>query len=340
MGCAALLLLSACAVRDVVTLSPENAEATTQSIFFATQRDVDQLSQSFGEERQEVLRFGEITVSIPPNHEPGRIELRSATPDPARDFAVTAITPTTTLDAFVSAVQARQGDEPDETLVYIHGFNTTAAQAVFRLAQIQEDFGLEDPSVLFTWPSAARSTGYVYDRDSVLFARDDLVTVLSALVRNGHGVTIVAHSMGAHLTMEALRQARLTGNDRLLNRISGVVLMSPDIDVDVFRRQADAIGTLPQPFLVLATEQDRALGISSVLTGRPRLGTTIRAEDLQRDDITILDFSTFAEGQRFDHLVPVTSPTAIQLLRSLMDSGARGTQEFDDFLRADVPSDR
>ena len=329
------MVLGSCAPREVADLTLVSAPGTTsQSMFFATQRSEEQLGGIFGEGRVDVLRFGELTVSIPPNHVPGHIEWRSDTPDPAREFAVTRLETTEGISTFAKQVASEQKEIPGEALVFVHGFNTTAAQAVFRLAQIQEDLGLSDPSVLFTWPSAAQSTGYVYDRDSVLFARDDLVTVLSALTQNGNKVTIAGHSMGAHLTMEALRTASLSGRKQLLDRISGVILMSPDIDLDVFDRQADAIGKLPQPFIVLAAEQDRALSISSLLTGRPRLGSTIRSGDLDREDVTVLDFSTYASGQKLDHLVPVTSPAAIEFMQSLVDSRLSDDASFADFLNA------
>jgi len=237
------------------------------------------------------------------------------------------------LDEFLRKLDRSKVDKPGETLVFIHGYNTTAAEAVFRLAQIQEDFGLIDPSVLFTWPSAGQANGYVYDRDSVLFARDGLEKVLTDLTRNGNEVFIVAHSLGTHLAMEALRQARLSGNNTMLSRISGVILMSPDIDVDVFRSQASAIGRLPQPFFVFAARQDRALNLSSVLTGRkPRLGRIVSEDEVGRDDVTVINFSDFATGQRYDHLVPVTSPTAISLLTGIIDVSGDGDLDFGNFV--------
>ena len=325
-------VLGACAVRELDGLSEPVAQATNQTVFFATQRDPTQLGTVFGQERRAELRFGKLTISIPPNHEPGQIEWTSRRPNAAEEFAITDFSLSPDIGSFAELVHERQDDLPGEVLVFVHGFNTTAAEAAFRLAQIQEDLNLRDPGVLFTWPSAALPTGYVYDRDSVLFARDDLVALLSALTDQDRQVIIAAHSLGAHLTMEALRQARLTGNDAMLDRINGVMLMSPDIDVDVFLRQADAIGELPQPFVVLSARKDQALGFYSILTGRPRLGATISETDLAREDVTIFNFSEFAEGQLFDHLVPVTSPTALAFLQSLINGRLDRNRSFGDFL--------
>ncbi|WP_168797851.1 alpha/beta hydrolase [Pacificoceanicola onchidii] len=327
------LCLVACGtVRELDGLSPPAEGASLQTVFVATQRSADQLGQSFGTARQTALSFGEVTVSVPPNHQIGRIEWQSPTPDARREFAIVDAQPQDSLNGFTRTVFDQQDAVPGEVLVYVHGFNTTASEAVFRMAQIQEDFALDDPGVLFSWPSAGLSTGYAYDRDSVIYSRDDLVTVLDALTRKGRRVVLVAHSMGSHLAMEALRQARLTGNDRLVDNISAVVLMSPDIDLDVFLRQVEVAEPLPQPFMVLTAEQDRALSLSGLLTGRPRLGRTIDQGLIGRDDIAVFDFSSLADGQNYNHFVPVTSPTAIEFIRSLTMTGENAPHKLRKFL--------
>lgn len=327
------LTLAACEVRQLESLSPKLPDTGTQTIFYSTQRNPEQTGRIFGEERFEKIHYGKIEVSIPPNHKVGQIEWQNSNPAPLREFAITDVQEIDTVSTFLKDVRASKVNRRGETLVFIHGYNTTAADAVFRLAQIQEDFDLKDPSVLFTWPSAGHPAGYVYDRDSVLFARDDLEAVLSDLTRNGDKVFIVAHSLGTHLTMETLRQARLKGNSRMLDSLSGVVLISPDIDLDLFRRQAAAVDKLPQPFLIFAARQDKALNLSSFLTGRkPRVGRLVSADALGRDDVEVIDFSDFATGRRLDHLVPVTSPTAISILRGILEVENSGIPNFSKYL--------
>ena len=79
--------------------------------------------------------------------------------------------------------------------------------------------------------------------------------------------------MGSALTMETLRQMALRGSSRALSRIKGVVLISPDLDVDLFRSIALDIGTLPQPFVIFGSSKDRILNLSATISGAPeRLG--------------------------------------------------------------------
>ncbi len=106
-----------------------------------------------------------------------------------------------------------------------------------------------------------------HDRDSALFARDGLEALLREIAAAGSNrIVLVAHSLGSSVTMEALRQLRIGGRDDVLNRISGVILMSPDLDVDLFRSQAQRVDPLPQPFVIFTSQRDRALRISAAIT--------------------------------------------------------------------------
>src|SRR5258707_736370 len=80
-------------------------------------------------------------------------------------------------------------------------------------------------------------------------------------------IMVVAHSMGAMLTVDALRQLRIEGKDRVIARLSRVVLAAPDINAITFRAQVQAIGPLKPPLLVLVSKDDGALRVSSFLDG-------------------------------------------------------------------------
>lgn len=326
-------LIIGCAPRTVTEITPAFKNTRIQNVFFTTLRSPGQGGQIFGEDRVPELRYGSIDISIPPTHETGQLEWTSETPNPAKEFAITKFGEFDSAQRFVQEVQKSQTDTPDETVVFVHGYNTTAVESVFRLAQIQEDFDMPDPSVLFSWPSAGQAAGYVYDRDSVLFARDDLETVLTNLTRGNKKVFLTAHSMGSQLVMETLRQMKLKGNTHALNNLTGVVLMSPDIDQDVFKRQAAAIGTLPQPFVIFSAQQDKALSISALLTGRKsRVGVVSNNDALGRDDVTVIDFSQFASNSELNHFLVATSPAAGAFLQNLVHVSDTGQREFAAFI--------
>jgi len=322
----AIVALAACAPRPTAMRAAPDPAAQVQPVYVATGRRFDRTGPIFGYERAAGLRYFRADISVPPTHEPGRIEWPDGPPDAATDFVVTG---TEVLDGAAELVsRMRRGTTGRETLLYVHGYNNTLSEAMFRLAQIRTDFDVTMPALLFSWPSAGDPRGYVYDRDSVLFARDDLVVLLDRLTAGPRDrVFLLAHSMGSQLVMEALRQLALSDDRRVLSRLSGVVLMSPDIDPDVFARQAEAIGDLPQPFFIFITRADRALTLSGFITGRkPRLGVIDAADEVARPDVQVIDFTDLATGDAYNHYVPVTSPAAIAMLnRFLSETGSPAT---------------
>lgn len=81
----------------------------------------------------------------------------------------------------------------------------------------------------------------------------------------------------------ALRQIALTGNRKALDALASTTLISPDIDMDLFRSQADALSALPQPFVVAVARNDRLLRLSSGLSGgAARLGSVENLNQLER----------------------------------------------------------
>jgi len=321
-----LTFLAACArpaVTGLTSLPPEGVDV--QNLFIATQRGAGQLGPMFGARRNAKLNYGRMGISIPPGHELGQLERGKGVVDPAKHFAPVEAENYPDVGAFSRALKREQMQEGD-ILVYVHGYNNTLEDAAFRLAQIRQDFDLTDPAILFAWPSAGDPRGYIYDRDSVLFARNGFEQLIRQLRSHGHRrIFILAHSMGGYLAMETLRQMALKGDRQLMDAISAVVLMSPDIDPDVFRHQAQTIGKLPQPFLIMTSRKDRVLSLAELLTGRkPRLGRIEDQASVAGLDVTVVDMTNLDDGSAGGHMVAASSGIAIRLLRGMDEQVRRG----------------
>ncbi|MEL7299830.1 MAG: alpha/beta fold hydrolase [Pseudomonadota bacterium] len=325
---AALVVLAACAPADVPPFAPPAPGASIYPIEVITTRVPRPGTASlFGADRSTGLNYARAHVSVPPTHRTGQIAYPSGPADAARTFAITAVTPYRSFAGMDAALGGAR-----EVVLYVHGFNNTVPEAAFQAAQIRHDFEIEQPTVLFAWPSAGDVRGYLYDRDSVLFARGDLVAALRDLTRSRR-VLIVAHSMGSLLTMEAMRQLALEGEGRVLRRISGVTLVSPDIDSDLFRRQAADIGALPQPFVIFVAQADRALSLSGLLTGRrERLGNISSAADIGDLPVAVVDFTALAARRGLNHQIALESPAAISILRSVRDGEATALSRLAPYL--------
>lgn len=319
-----LLSLAACSQRgllEFVDTAPP-AHASKLRVHIATERNLEALDGSqFGQARSDRMHFGWVDISIPPTHEKGVIEWPgNARPDPAQHFVATGGDVVSGMPEFLRRVE-RDGVVGEAITVFVHGYNTNNAEAVYLVAQTAHDYGETGSAVLFSWPSAAKLRGYVYDRDSVMFARDALERLLTRMTAaTGRPIQIVAHSMGTQLVMETLRQMSISGNRAPLRALDTVVLVSPDIDEDVFRRQMARIEPVPEPFMVLVTEQDKALSASAWLTGnKRRLGAIRDTSALEGLPITVVDLSKVSDGRGLQHKVAFESAAAIDFILGLAD---------------------
>jgi esterase/lipase superfamily enzyme len=127
--------------------------------------------------------------------------------------------------------------------------------------------------------------------------------------------------------METLRQMVLNGNQETYAAISGVTLISPDIDVDVFQAQASAIGALPDPFTVYTNDEDRALAFSAQITGtQERLGNVMDPDRVASLNVTLVDTTAYSVGS--GHFNTGNSPELLSLLGQL-ELDKRNTKDLD-----------
>lgn len=317
------LILVGCTSRAEIIYLPEAAAiGSVERVFVGTTRVLE--DGVFTAQRQRNLGYSRVDVSVPPDREDGEVTLGNRRPTAQRNFAITQAVGFPSRSEFQTALRQELASKPADqrdVVVYIHGYNTTFAESIYRIAQMRHDFDLPGVPIHYAWPSAGTPAGYVQDRDSVLFARDGLEDFLIQLSNAGASdVILIAHSMGAQLTMEALRTFAVGGRRDVIESIGGVILLSPDIDIDVFRSQAQRIGQLPQPFAIFTSSRDRALELSARISGQgQRLGNVGTAEDVADLQVTLIDVSQFdgGVGDSLNHSTAVTSPAAIELIRQL-----------------------
>ncbi len=329
LGCT----LAGCASRpasDVLTVTEGASVGTPVSILVATTRKrSNEQDDAFTIARSRTVNYEQYTISIPPNHKSGQIEFpQQGRRDPATNFVVTEaheLQPS----GFRSEIARQKGRD---VLVFVHGYNTNFQEALFRQAQLTYDAkprgGAVGPiSVLFAWPSAGALTGYVADRESSTYSRDYLEQVLNdiASIPDVRSVNIVAHSMGNWLAVETLRQARLRGKSAFLGKLGDVTLISPDIDVDVFRTQLDAIGRLKRPITIVLNKNDLALRASQRLAGDiPRVGNVLidnpeAQAAIKKYDLRVVDLSQVKGGDSLNHS---TFIQALPALQQIVESNA------------------
>ncbi|TIV90178.1 MAG: alpha/beta hydrolase, partial [Mesorhizobium sp.] len=130
----------------------------------------------FDGERSATLNYARVNVTVPPIHQVGQIERRSRgkSDDPTKYFMASEVVGYDTQPKFTSALNADIDARGGRVMVFVHGYNTGFDDAVYRLTQIVHDSGYPGTPVLFSWASGAKTTDYVYDKESAAAARDQL----------------------------------------------------------------------------------------------------------------------------------------------------------------------
>ncbi|WP_102961279.1 alpha/beta hydrolase [Mangrovicella endophytica] len=327
-------LLAGCAGRPVGVLVPmagaEVAGASKVDLLVATTRAPSKdPGVLFSGERGTALSLTDITVSLPPNHVTGQVEWPKTLPaDPTREFATLKVEE---LDARADARSWLKTHLPASrrVLIFVHGFNNRYEDAVYRFAQIAHDSDTKAAPVLFTWPSRASIFGYNYDRESTNYSRDALEEILRGAAADPAvgEVTVLAHSMGTWLTMEALRQMAIR-DGRIAPKVKNVILASPDIDVDVFAEQWSSLGPKRPNVTVFVSQDDRALQLSRRVAGDvPRLGQIDPDEEPYRTafrdaGISVIDL-TDLQGDLggLNHDKFAASPQVVQAIGARLVAG-------------------
>lgn len=333
---AALLLalaLSGCASRPYATLLPVSDTvpgAHLVDMLVATTRAPSTVpGVVFGGERGSRLSVENILVSIPPDavRPPGEVIYPRRNPgDPAREFVALRVAP---LDE--SGAQAwydRVSGPRRRVLIFVHGFNSSYEEAVFRFSQISHDTGVGAAPILFTWPSQGSIFGYLYDRESANYSRDALEEIIAQTAASPDvgEITLMAHSMGSWLAMEALRQYAIR-EGALPDKLANVVLAAPDLDVDVFHEQLNAIGPAQRRITIFTSREDRALLVSRRLAGGvQRLGSVDLTQPdvqagFQERGIDVVDLSGIRAGDRLNHTTFAQSPAVVQAIGRRLIAG-------------------
>jgi esterase/lipase superfamily enzyme len=265
---------------QVLSAGPSLVDPRVVEFLYATtrkQQDFDRTNVTFTGDRDPQLVLGAASIRIPEDHKIGRIELPTPswrlwsiseqTSDERRQFTVRKVTRLTP-EQWGDVVRAKAHNR---ALIFVHGYNNSFQDALFRNAQIVWDMQYPGLSVLFSWASKGQAADYFYDRESAYIARNAFIRVLKML-KEDYGidrVDVLAHSMGNVVVLDALAHHAQTGNPA---KIGELIMAAPDVDRDGFIGLMPGIGTIAAGLTLYASSADRALAASRIPTGVPRAG--------------------------------------------------------------------
>ncbi|MDP1639819.1 MAG: alpha/beta hydrolase [Hyphomicrobium sp.] len=288
----------------------------TVPVYWGTDRAVQPNAKRlvFGSDRARKLQLGEALVTVPKVHEVPNVErpwvvkipyfdvtLYAESEDPKRHFTVKEIK-ALTKEELLAQVKARLGASKlfkDQAIVFVHGYNTSFDNALYRTAQIAYDIDFDGAAFLYSWPSGGAVASYTYDRESAQASEPYLREFLEMVVKQtgAKSVNIIAHSMGNQPLMDVLRDMRNSAPEGVA--IGQVFLAAPDVDADSFSNLAKAIQGLAKNVTLYVASNDRALIVSRNFWGSYRAGDVPPAGPLilpgiDTIDVTAASTDTFA----------------------------------------------
>ena len=292
----------------LLPVAQAETEGTSRVLVLAAttrKRSTTDAGEMFDSELAEELSYASLTVSIPPDasRRIGEVQWPTSLPaDPRQSFVTVSADylDKQSFDAALSSAVKQGGRGRGKVLVFVHGFNNRFDEAVYRFAQIKHDSGAPAVPILFSWPSRGRVSlnAYQDDLEGATKSRGAFEQLLDTLAVNANvrEVTVVCHSMGCFLTLEALRsKAARTG--RIGAKVKNVLLVAPDVDINLFRTQMREMGSARPRFALFMSHDDHALKLSkSIWGGVPRLGDVDPDQDpyktdFQRERIMVFDLS-------------------------------------------------
>jgi esterase/lipase superfamily enzyme len=226
------------------------------------------------------LSFGVVNVALPKSHEVGQLESPSIlrlefSADPEKHVMLQSLK---VLDA--DTWRAEIGKRATALgnpgiLVFIHGYNSSFADAARRAGQLAFDLRFGGSTVLFSWPSRAATLEYTVDEQAAEWSIPDMKAVLASLatIAPGTPIYVIAHSMGNRVFTRGF-QALLEADPGKRRPFKQLVLAAPDVDADVFTREIGPAILNKGPRVTLyASSNDKALAASrGVHGGYRRLG--------------------------------------------------------------------
>jgi esterase/lipase superfamily enzyme len=242
-------------------------------------RSAANAGEMFDSRLAEEVSYASVTVSIPPDvaRRTGEVQWPTTLPGDPRQNFVTVSANFLDKRSFVSDLSAAtKRNARGKVLLFVHGFNNRFDQAVFRFAQITHDSRAPAIPVLFSWPSrgVVGLRAYQDDLESANDSRDALERLLDTIEGNVNvrELTILCHSMGCLPTLEALHSKALHAG-RIGNKVKNVMLVAPDVDINLFRTQMREMGIARPRFALFVSRDDFALKLSSsIWGGATRLG--------------------------------------------------------------------
>lgn len=271
-------------LRDIAA---DISKDSTKGVFVVTnRRPLDLAKKSFTDKRSDALTYGFAYQ---------KVSATATGVKPKPNLSLELAKP----DEFFGYVQTRAAEakvHPKHIVVFVHGFNQKPQQAMSTAVAIKSLLQFDGPFVLFMWPSRGAFLDYGADRldaENSGESFSDLVCRLKTLAPDTK-VTILAHSMGNYLTVNALYGfAQACPNAPKLNAL---VMFSPDVPVSTLEAKGKKAISSVVSTTAYVSKHDLALGSSSLIWNTGSFGLLRDGLPTVFDGISSIDVSSLQPG--------------------------------------------
>jgi len=251
-------------------------EYAVMEVFFATDRERNlntNIKSAFNAERG-ALKYGITRVSIPRDHRMGELESPllyklEFKEDPAKHVVLMDVKILDKSSYFNAISQKVKNSEKKSAFIFVHGYNVTFENAARRTAQMTYDLGYDGAPVFYSWPSHGSTSRYTFDEVNIKWSQSNIEKYLKDFLEksNADNIYLIAHSMGNRALTRAYISL-VNENPALKSRFTEIILVAPDIDADVFKRDiAPAMIEVGNPVTLYASSEDIPLKASKIVHG-------------------------------------------------------------------------
>jgi esterase/lipase superfamily enzyme len=311
-------------------------------VFYGTDRAVEPDPQrlAFGADRGKKLQLGRALVTVPFSHKVPAVErpwvveipyfkvkIYEEKEDNSKHFTLQEISALSKeqMLAFIKERLAKSKNFKDHAFVFVHGFNTSFDNALYRTAQIAYDMKFDGAPFVYSWPSGGKIASYTYDRGSAEQAEPHLTEFLEMVIKESgaKSISLIAHSMGNELLLRVLERMRPSAPKGVV--ISQVILAAPDVDRDKFDNIAREITNFSKGVTLYAASNDKALGYSARFWGGvPRAGDVPKTGPLIVPGVDTIDVTAVStDSLGLNHSGYAESNALLNDIALLLQTGER-----------------
>lgn len=273
---------------EMVTRGPSIATRFVQvPVLFVTDRRrisaPDGEHRFFNGQRDPQTWLGRVQVRLPAEaYSGGPVPVGTAltAETDAREGVVVAQPEMLTRETFKETIRRYRESLPTGTpsrlLLFVHGFNVTYQDAVSASARLAWGMRINVLPVAVSWPSQGQTVRYFQDEEAIPPSAERLRAEFQWLLSevDSDEVILVAHSMGARLTVRILSDLQLQNVS--VNKLTRLILAAADLGEEETKELWRRLQDLPSKgWTSYTSSNDFALMCSRFIHGLPRIGDSV-----------------------------------------------------------------